>query len=234
MTTAATNPPIEVEAKFLGGQHEFKRILDWLNARQHFKAVRQPCVHRIHVYFDEGSKLRDAGCRLRCVLAAGEWCRYDFKAEGPSGATLEVAIKKDTPAPLPEMIDELVKKLHKGRFRRRLEDVKQTARIILTALGTHEKAVCSGPTLELEVSRDVLTSLESGTAISEVEVELESGKRGEFDRQIALMGAELKLERTFETKLERLMQAGAHNGSRNRAPETRPNTMKSRHNKEIS
>ncbi|MBE0541747.1 MAG: hypothetical protein IH623_10215 [Verrucomicrobia bacterium] len=210
MTFNLTNPPIEVEAKFLGGYAEFGRILSWLSGQKGFECVRKAVVHRIHVYFDDGSRLKEIGCRFRCVIAPGEWCRYDFKADDNSGATLEVSIKKDMPAALPEVIDQLVEKVPEGEARQRLADVRATARMVLALVGKHQKALLRGPALELEVSWDVLSSLESGATISEVEVELVSGERRDFENCAALMAHEVKLERVYESKLDRLLGASAH------------------------
>jgi hypothetical protein len=210
MTFNPTNPTIEVEAKFLGGNAEFERILGWLSKQKGFECIRRGTVHRIHIYFDDGSRLKEIGCRLRCVTTPGEWCRYDFKADDSSGATLEVSVKKDMPASLPEIIDELAQRVPEGEARRRLGDVRDTARMILALVGNHQKATFRGQASELEVSWDVLSSLESGVSISEVEVELVSGERLDFENCVAHMANDLKLERIYESKLERLLGADGH------------------------
>ena len=206
------NPPtqaIEVEAKFLGGKEEFARITDWLKA-QGFSAEYRDAVQRFHIYFDDADSLRAGGCRLRCVIAVGEWCRYDFKADHASGATLEISVKKDRPAPIPEIIDQLVGKVPVGSARSRLEDVRDTARMILTLLGNHQKVVFCGSAVELEVSWDVLTSVESGSTISEVEVELVSGERSDFEKCITLMTSDLNLQAIHRNKLDRFLGAVEH------------------------
>lgn len=205
------NPPsqvIEVEAKFLGGKEEFARITDWLKA-EGFSAEDRGVVQRFHIYFDDGDTLRAKGCRLRCVVAIGEWFRYDFKVDDKPTATLEFSVKRHTPAPLAEIIDELVAQARGCDACNGLMKVRNTARIIAVFVGKHQKAVFRGPALELEVSWDVLTSLESGATISEVEVELVSGERGDFEKQISLISNEAKLGRIYGNKLERLM-GGCH------------------------
>jgi hypothetical protein len=143
---------------------------------------------------------------LRCVIAVGEWCRYDFKADDGSGGTLEVSTKKEVPSPIPIIIDELAQKAPGGEARCRLGNVRHTARMILALIGSHQKAMFRGPALELEVSWDVLTSLESAARISEVEVELVSGQRSDFEHHIAVMESKLGLERIYGSKLERLLR----------------------------
>lgn len=209
MKPAGTGCGVEVEAKFLGGHAEFERTLGWLSETKGCECVRKGTAHRVHFYFDDGSRLRDIGCRLRCVLAPGEWCRYDFKADDASGATLEISIKKDMPAPLPEVIDELLEKLGEGDARQQLALVRNTARMSLTLVGCHAKAISHNSQLELEVSWDTLTSIETGATISEVEVELINGKAAVFETHMACLARDAKLIRTNENKLERFLGAGS-------------------------
>ena len=210
MTLNPTNSSIEIEAKFQGGQSEFEQILAWLSGKNGFESVRKAVVHRIHVYFDHGSRLKEIGCRLRCVIAPGDWFRYDFKADDSSGSTLEVSIEKEMPAPLPEVIDELLAQVSESEARHRLLDIRNAARITIVLSGAHQKAVIRSPHLDLEVSWDVLTSCESGDRISEVEVELLSGERKDFENCITQISIDSKLERIYGSKLERFLGAVGH------------------------
>jgi len=207
MRPSPANPPIEVEAKFLGAHAEFERTLGWLSEHKGCECVRKGTAHRVHFYFDDGSRLRGIGCRLRCVVAPGEWCRYDFKADAGSGATLEVSIKKDMPAPMPEIIDELVEKASGVEARQQLVLVRNTTRMILALVGSHEKAIVRNSQMELEVSWDTLNSVETGGAISEVEVELITGTTADFENCMACLARDAKLERTYTSKLERFLGA---------------------------
>jgi hypothetical protein len=206
MTPYPYNTQIEVEAKFFGGEAQFGQILQWLY-EQGFSGSKVPPVHRIHVYFDDGSKLRDVGCRLRCIIASDEWCRYDFKADDPTGhsETTEVSLKKTTPISLTEAINALAALLPEGAPKAELLAVREDARVILVMTGTHEKAVLRCEDLEVEVSWDVLTPLESGIPLSEIEIELLSSARPAFDKCISSLQTSLNLQRSFATKLDRAM-----------------------------
>lgn len=204
MTYDLTNPPIEVEAKFLGGQPEFEKILDWLESKKGFECARKPDVHRIHVYFDDGFKLRDAGCRLRCVIAAGEWCRYDFKAENGSTReeTLEVCIRKSAPVSIRSLIHEMLKKLPLGHHRSLLASVRDAAQIVLVMAGTHQKTLAVKEDLHLEISWDQLALVDTGGVISEIEIELKRGTRDAFDKCIQVLEQELVVKRIRASKYQ--------------------------------
>lgn len=206
MTFNSSKLAVEVEAKFFGCEPEFKSIVGWLE-KEGFSGSKKPAVHRIHVYFDDDAKLRNAGCRLRCVIASGEWCRYDFKADDPSGRgeTTEVSIEHSTPIPLAVVIEDILGRLPDGPPRNRLEEVRDSALLVLAMMGTHWKTVAVRENLELEVSWDVLIPLDSGTPISEVEVELLSGQRRDFDSVISRMATELRLEHVTVSKYERAL-----------------------------
>jgi hypothetical protein len=206
MTPFPCKTQIEVEAKFLGDEAEFVQIVQCLY-EQGFSGSKKPPVHRLHVYFDDGSKLREVGCRLRCVIASGEWCRYDFKADDPTGQgeTTEVSLEKTNPIPLAEVINSLAALLPEGTPKVRLLAMREDAGIILVMTGRHEKAVLLREDLEVEVSWDVLTPLKSGIPLSEIEIELLSNARPAFDKCISSLETSLNLQRSFATKLDRAM-----------------------------
>lgn len=202
--------PIEVEAKFLGGEVEYGRIVEWLERKSEAGCELRPAIHRIHVYFDSGESLRRGGCRLRCVIAAGEWCRYDFKVDDPSGRdeTMELSIKRDGPMPLGEVIDEFLTKLPKnGAPGGHLASIRDSARVVLVLAGTHHKAMARCEGVEVEVSWDTLVPLESGIPLSEVEVELLAGERVGFDALIHGLSQDLGLTVSHLSKYERVMAA---------------------------
>jgi len=199
--------PVEVEAKFLGGDVECRAITDLLTTVGCFACEKKAPVYRLHAYFDADGILHDSGCRLRCVVAAGEWCRYDFKAEDKSGRceTLEVAIKHSTPVPLAALIEDILRKLPDCPPRKRLEEIRDSAFLVLAMTGTHLKTIARRENLELEVSWDVLVPLDSGVPISEVEVELLLGERSDFDSVISRMATELCLDHISASKYERAL-----------------------------
>lgn len=203
MKTSDHMADIEIEAKFQGGPEECEGILSWL-AAQGFGIERKEPVQRVHVYFDDNEHLRLAGCRLRCVFAPGEWYRYDFKADDPSGGgeTSESSVKHPQPVSVAEAIESLRSLVPSGPPRQALDALGKAPAIVFVLDGSHEKAMARGEGLELEVSRDLLTCMKSGCTLSEVEVELVSGHKPEFDRLMARMEAEIPLLRTDLSKLE--------------------------------
>ena len=196
---------IEVEAKFPGGQRECVQIIGWFEERG-FTVERQEPVHRIHVYFDDNGRLQEAGCRLRCVIAVGEWCRYDFKADDPSGKgnTLEISEKGDQPIPIVQAVKKLAVKLSESPERERLLSIEKSARIILVATGCHKKAILRLGELAMELTWDTLVPLDTGIALSEIEIEWIDGLREEFDLWVATLERELSLVREHRSKLVRL------------------------------
>lgn len=204
MISKSANRSIEVEAKFLGGEREFEEIVGWL-VGQGFSVERRDPVHRIHIYFDDADKLRRRGCRLRCVIAAGEWCRYDFKAVDPPrpGETLEISEKTEGPIPIREAIVSLANSLPEGEPKAHLLNMGDSARVVLVMMGWHRKAAARRGDLALEVSWDILTPLEAGLPLSEIEIELESGSRRAFDVCISNIEKDLDLCRSDVSKLER-------------------------------
>lgn len=208
MTSPASDPAhVEVEAKFLGGETQYREIVDWLSKEGGFSTEPRPPVHRLHIYFDCDGVLQRTGCRLRCVIAAGEWCRYDFKAEDEKGRdeTLEVSVKKPSPVPLTGVIDELLALLMNGPPREGLSQVRDSARIVLVMSGKHVKTMAKQEDLKIEVSWDVLTPIDSGIPLSEIEVELCSGERAEFDRCAGMLETTLGLERSRLSKIDRAL-----------------------------
>jgi hypothetical protein len=206
MKPAESESSIEIEVKYLGAEEECERILGWLEA-QEFEIERKEPIHRIHVYFDDEDRLRTVGCRLRCVIAPGEWCRYDFKADGwpQFGKTLEVSQKKALPLALPEVIDELLVNVPDDVLREQLSQVRNTAKARITLLGLHSKVIVSNGNLKLEVTLDRLTSIESGLTCSEIEVELIDGEHALFEQFMSVMSSQLDLTRIHGTKLDRFV-----------------------------
>lgn len=204
MKQGAPSSHVEVEAKFLGDQEQYSQIISWFEG-EGFTVDQQPEVHRIHLYFDAEEKLRKRGCRLRCVVAPGEWWRYDFKAEDPAkkGNTLETSIKTRRLIPLPEVVGELARTLGDENLDSVLRDTGQSARIILVMDGRHQKAHLHQENLRLEVSWDVLVPIISAKSFSEIEVELVSGDREAFDTFIDRCSRALNLALSSESKLER-------------------------------
>ena len=207
--TSSNQPevPIEVEAKFLGGQPEFMQILDWMKSQEGFDCVQKPAVDRIHVYFDDRFKLRDAGCRLRCVIATGQWCRYDFKAEcgNVQNETLELSINRTSPVLIRSVINEMRERLPDGGPRKVLGEIQETAQIVIVMVGQHLKTIVRKGDLEVEVSWDHLTLLDRGDVLSEVEVELKHGAKEAFYRVIEGLEHELVLKRTQTSKYQRAL-----------------------------
>jgi hypothetical protein len=203
MTSSSQTAYIEIEAKFQGGQQECDRIVGWLEG-QGFKIERKEPVHRVHVYFDDQDCLRNGGCRLRCVIAPGEWCRYDFKADDPSGRgeTTEVSLKRLQPIPLAEAVSGLAASLQETPAKRALLELKDTARVLLVMTGRHLKVIAVKDGLKLEISWDVLVPLETGVQLSEIEIELLDGPRTDFDTCVAKLAAALGLSRSGGSKLE--------------------------------
>lgn len=204
MTPNTPGSHIEVEAKFLGGKAEFQRILATLE-QEGFSVSPKPPTHRLHVYFDDGNKLRQAGCRLRCVIASGEWCRYDFKADDPTehGETTEISVKKSGPVSINEAVSELVGLMCDGEHKSTLLALKDAVRVTMVMIGSHEKAVLRRDGLEVELSWDVLIPIESGVHLSEIEIELLSGDRKLFDAFVSHVERSLELTRSHSSKLDR-------------------------------
>lgn len=204
--TGHSKSGIEVEAKFQGGQPECDRIFGWFE-ESGFAVKRKAPVHRAHVYFDDQDRLRASGCRLRCIIASGEWCRYDFKVDDPTGRgeTQEVSLKKTQPISLPEAVAGLAASLDEGPVKSALLSVAMTAQVILVMTGTHQKCIASGHGLELEISWDLLIPLESGVPLSEIEIELLRGARSDFDACIQAVERKLGLTRSDGSKLEKAL-----------------------------
>jgi len=213
MTSDPTNPPVEVEAKFLGGESEFQRILGWLEAHQYSKSIRKPPVNRLHVYFDADGVMYRAGCRLRCVVAAGEWCRYDFKAEcgNVHNETVELSINKTTPVLTGSVINEMLERLPDGEPRKILSEIQKTARIVVVMVGRHLKTIARKGDLELEISWDQLTLLDTGGVISEVEVELIHGTKDAFDTIVLDLERTMVLKRVQASKYQQAIAIKAGN-----------------------
>jgi hypothetical protein len=203
MASNPSNSQVEVEAKFQGGRQECERIIGWFEENG-FAVERKEPVHRVHVYFDDASKLRGAGSRLRCIIAPGEWCRYDFKADDPTGRgeTTEVSLKKPQPIPFAEAVSGLAASLAEGEPKSALLAVKNSVRVILVMTGTHRKFISIKGGLKLETSWDYLVPLETGVLLSEIEIELLAGERSDFDACVAKLAAALGLSRSGGSKLE--------------------------------
>ena len=199
---------LEIEAKFGGGATEYRKIVDWLGNDGGFSNKTSPPVHRFHVYFDFDSVLQQAGCRLRCVIAAGEWCRYDFKVEDQNGRgeTVEVSIKKSSPAPLANVIQEMLEHLGDTRSKQRLLQVRDSAHIVLAMTGEHVKTISTRGRLKIEVSWDVVIPVDTGMPLSEIEVELCSGARSAFDRLTAMLQVTFALNRIRLSKIDRALR----------------------------
>ena len=199
---------IEVEAKFQGAEQECERIIEWFEENG-FAVERKEPVHRVHVYFDDSERLRAVGCRLRCIIAPREWCRYDFKADDPTGRgeTAEFSLKKLLPVPLSEAIAALSSSLPESAARTALLAAKDSARVILVMTGTHQKFLATSNGLDVEISRDLLVPLISGIPLSEIEIELVNGSRTVFDSCIQSMENTLGLTRNSVSKLERALAA---------------------------
>ena len=202
MSIVGTESGIEIEAKFQGGVRECEQIVAWFEG-QGFKIERKESVHRVHVYFDDKECLRNGGCRLRCVIAPGEWCRYDFKADDPSGRgeTTEVSLMKPQPIPLAEAVSGLASPLAEGEPKSALLAGIGSLQVILVMTGTHRKAMAIRDGLKLELSWDVLVPLETGVPLSEIEIELLEGSRADFNACIAELETTLGLVRSGGTKL---------------------------------
>jgi len=194
---------VEVEIKFQGGQQECNQIVAWF-AEHGFEVERKEPVHRVHVYFDDQERLRTAGCRFRSVIAPGEWCRYDFKADDRTGRgeTTEVSLKKPLPVPLPEAIATLASSLPETAAKAALLGVKDSVRVILVMTGTHQKFIAIKDGLNLEISWDCLVPLETGVPLTEVEIELLTGERSDFDGCIEELQTALGLARSCGSKLD--------------------------------
>jgi len=197
-----TDIPVEVEAKFPGGEMECRAIVDYLVSHGAFACESLAPKHRMHVYFDAGRVLHNCGCRLRCVVAPGEWCRYDFKAEDLSGGgeTLEVSIKKPAPVHIAAVIQELLLQFQDGSHQKILGEIQDDVNIALVMLGEHRKTLARRADLELEVSWDRLTLVDTGGLISEIEVELKSGPRELFDRTVQDIEREVGVNRIQTAK----------------------------------
>lgn len=199
---------IEVEAKFQGGQVECDRIVGWF-AEHGFEVERKDPVHRVHVYYDDQERLRTTGCRLRCIIAPGEWCRYDFKADDPTGRgeTTEVSLKKSQPISLSDAVKGLAASLAQKEPKSALLSTSTSLQVTLVMTGTHQKFIATFDGLELEISLDVLIPLYSGVPLSEIEIELLAGWRSAFDANISRLECSQKLIRVHGSKLNRALQA---------------------------
>jgi inorganic triphosphatase YgiF len=202
-----TSSEIEIEAKFTGGEEERERIAEWFEEHG-FRIEHRPPVHRVHIYFDDQDRLRTSGCRLRCIIAPGEWCRYDFKADDPSGRheTNEISLKMPHPIPLPEAVSDLAASLSESAAKSALLDVRDAVGIVLVTTGTHQKFIATGKELELEISWDVLIPIETGVPLSEIEIEILHGPRSGFDACIDGIEQILHLKRSHISKLEAAMR----------------------------
>lgn len=196
----------EIEAKFLGGRDEYDQITGWLE-KHGFAIERKEPIHRIHIYFDHQEALRSEGCRFRCVIAPGEWCRYDFKADDPTGKgeTLEMSIKREDPGSLVDVFREVAQSLPDSRQKSLLLPKAESLRTIMVMSGHHQKALASNSGLHLEISLDTLIPVESGVPLSEVEVELVQGNREDFDSCIHSLERNLQLKRGSASKLDRAL-----------------------------
>lgn len=209
MSTGSSNQNIEVEAKFLGGRQELEAVLAWLKEGR-FSVERKSPVHRIHVYFDHNDKLRSLGCRLRCIIAAGEWCRYDFKADDPTGRgnTTEVSVRRSAAIPLQDAAAEIAQSIPEGAaIKSWLLDSAARFQTISIMTGRHQKAVARRDDLDVEVSWDVLTPLDSGVPLSEVEIELLRGECPAFDSLVQALEGSLQLKRGSASKLQQAIDS---------------------------
>ncbi|MEM6916166.1 MAG: hypothetical protein AAF491_06320 [Verrucomicrobiota bacterium] len=199
---------IEIEAKFPGGNTEFEAIVAWLRNEGGFAVEPLRKIHRVHIYFDAGDLLKKAGCRLRCIIAPGEWVRYDFKADDPTGGreTLEFSQKATNPLQIANVVTNFCARLPNGGWSEALEASRDGMSICLAMTGTHVKAIASRNSLELELSWDVLSVIDSGKLLSEIEVELLSGSSEDFEICIRKLQSNLKLAPEPRSKLDRLME----------------------------
>jgi len=208
MTSSTQTAKLEVEAKFWGSQQDCDRIVGWL-AEQGFKIERKEPVHRVHVYFDDHGRLRTAGCRLRCVIAPGEWCRYDFKTTDADGLVgiMEASVAHPTPVPVAQAVTELLQKLPVSGLGKPLDSINNTLAIALVMTGTHYKTVAECDALKLEVSWDLMVPLDSGIALSEVEVELLHGELPAFESLVQRMAESLSIHPHTESKYASAVRA---------------------------
>lgn len=201
---------IEIEAKFPGDESKFEAIIAWLRSEGGFAIEAPRTIHRVHLYFDDDGRLRGAGCRLRCIVAPGEWIRYDFKADDPSGGreTLEFSKKESAPLQIDNVIADFQDQLPNGKWSEALEASRSGISICLAMTGTHVKAIAARDSLELELSWDTLSVIDSGKSLSEIEVELVSGSSDDFESCIRKLQGALNLRPEARSKLDRLIDHG--------------------------
>lgn len=198
----------EIEVKFLGGEAEYMAIVRWFTNHGSFSVEPRGAVRRIHVYFDRDRLLQQTGSRLRCVVALGEWHRYDFKS--PSGSagreSLEISFKTETPVPIESAIDRISESVEDHQQMERLLMVRKSPQLLAVMAGEHHKTTVRFDGLELEISWDTLIPLDSGVTLSEVEVELVSGRRYEFEQYLETIQKTLRLKRGNLTKLDQALK----------------------------
>ena len=206
MNHNSSNVALEIEAKYLGGSEEFTRVIGWFTG-QGFDVERKSPTHRLHVYFDSESRLQNGGCRLRCIVAPGEWVRYDFKADDPSGRreTLEICQPLDEPIALAQVVPGILDQLPEGPIRQVLDSTADALGITLVMTGRHSKTLARRNDLELELSWDVLSALDTGRRISEIEIEYISGSRGSFEVCVSRLERDLGLTQESRSKLDRML-----------------------------
>lgn len=196
----------EIEFKFSAADNASKKILDALTSYG-FCIEQRALKHRKYLYFDTpDQRLLSLGLYLREVTGEEEgWVRYDLK--GPTGIPeerYELSFADSSHIEIRSAAARLFPPAFKASGIQALQDFPIERLLGLSFFdGTHEKSVCTGDRLRIEVSLDHVRS--QGREFREIEIELLEGDQAAFRQTILEMAASLHLKAEGLSKLHKVL-----------------------------